>query len=93
MTKLGDPTGLVEYLPAPVPQIRPHFGTGDVVWAQARGLPSWPGKIVDEAEVGKGRPDDGKVSRLGMICRSWKYGNVGYYTLKFSKQTDRKQQH
>ena len=44
-----------------IPHIRPHFDVGDVVWAQARGLPSWPGKIVDESKVGKGKPDDGKV--------------------------------
>lgn len=40
---------------------RPQFDIGDIVWAQARGLPSWPGKVVDASEVGKGRPDDGKV--------------------------------
>ncbi|KAK3733778.1 hypothetical protein QZH41_004404 [Actinostola sp. cb2023] len=43
-----------------IPHMRPHFDVGDVVWAQARGLPSWPGKIVDESKVGKGKPDDGK---------------------------------
>lgn len=45
-----------------VPITRPQFDIGDIVWAQARGLPSWPGKVVDASEVGKGRPDDGKVS-------------------------------
>ena len=45
----------------PVPITRPQFEIGDIVWAQARGLPSWPGKVVDASEVGKGRPDDGKV--------------------------------
>jgi hypothetical protein len=44
-----------------IPHVRPHFDIGDVVWAQARGLPSWPGQIVDESKVGKGRADDGKV--------------------------------
>lgn len=43
-----------------VPITRPQFDIGDIVWAQARGLPSWPGKVVDASEVGKGRPDDGK---------------------------------
>lgn len=37
-----------------------EFTIGDVVWAQARGLPSWPGKIVDERDVGSGRADNGK---------------------------------
>ena len=37
---------------------------GDIVWAQARGLPSWPGKVVDASEVGKARPDDGKVCQF-----------------------------
>ena len=59
MAKLRDSAELVECLPSL--QVRPHFGIGDIVWAQARGLPSWPGKIVDETIVGKGRPDDGKV--------------------------------
>lgn len=45
----------------PVSITRPQFDIGDIVWAQARGLPSWPGKVVDASEVGKGRPDDGKV--------------------------------
>lgn len=50
-----------EHLDKPrVPNIRPQFEIGDIVWAQARGLPSWPGKVVDASEVGKGRPDDGK---------------------------------
>ena len=40
---------------------RPQFDIGDIVWAQAHGLPSWPGKVVDASEVGKQRPDDGKV--------------------------------
>ena len=44
-----------------VPNIRPQFEIGDIVWAQARGFPSWPGKVVDASEVGKGRPDEGKV--------------------------------
>ena len=45
-----------------VPNVKPQFEIGDIVWAQARGLPSWPGKVVDASEVGKGRPDDGKVT-------------------------------
>lgn len=45
----------------PLPITRPQFDIGDIVWAQARGLPSWPGKVVDASEVGKGTPDDGKV--------------------------------
>lgn len=45
----------------PVSITRPQFDIGDIVWAQARGLPSWPGKVVDASEVGKARPDDGKV--------------------------------
>ena len=50
------------YLDKPhIPNIRPQFEIGDIVWAQARGLPSWPGKVVDPSEVGKGKPDDGKV--------------------------------
>lgn len=49
----------------PVPITRPQFDIGDIVWAQARGLPSWPGKVVDASEVGKGTPDDGKV---GKVC-------------------------
>ena len=57
---------------AVVPQTRPHFEIGDIVWAQARGLPSWPGKIVDETEVGKGQPDDGKVKG------GWALNNKGY---------------
>ncbi|XP_032242526.2 putative GPI-anchored protein pfl2 isoform X2 [Nematostella vectensis] len=44
---------------------KPYFSTGDVVWAQARGLPSWPGQIVDESTVGKGHADEGKVFRHG----------------------------
>ncbi|XP_046846836.1 uncharacterized threonine-rich GPI-anchored glycoprotein PJ4664.02-like [Xenia sp. Carnegie-2017] len=32
-----------------------QFTTGDIVWAQARGLPSWPGKIVDERDVANGK--------------------------------------
>ena len=31
------------------------------MWAQARGFPSWPGKVVDASEVGKSRADEGKV--------------------------------
>ena len=46
-----------EYHPA-------EFTIGDVVWAQARGLPSWPGKIVDERDVGGVRADNGKVTAL-----------------------------
>lgn len=46
-----------------IPHVRPHFDIGDVVWAQARGLPSWPGQIVDESKVGKGRADEGKVRK------------------------------
>ncbi|KAJ7391846.1 hypothetical protein OS493_016136 [Desmophyllum pertusum] len=50
-----------EYLHVPpVPITRPQFEIGDIVWAQARGLPSWPGKVVDPSEVGKGTPDVGK---------------------------------
>ena len=39
-----------------------EFTIGDIVWAQARGLPSWPGKIVDERDVGHGKApaDSGK---------------------------------
>lgn len=42
-----------------------EFTIGDIVWAQARGLPSWPGKIVDERDVGHGKAaaDFGKVKR------------------------------
>lgn len=42
-----------------------EFTIGDIVWAQARGLPSWPGKIVDERDVGHGKAaaDIGKVNR------------------------------
>ena len=41
-----------------------EFTIGDIVWAQARGLPSWPGKIVDERDVGHGKApaDTGKVN-------------------------------
>ena len=41
-----------------------EFTIGDIVWAQARGLPSWPGKIVDERDVGHGKApaDSGKVN-------------------------------
>lgn len=50
-----------EYLEkSQVHNIRPQFEIGDIVWAQARGLPSWPGKVVDASEVGKSRPDEGK---------------------------------
>ncbi|XP_033732890.1 uncharacterized protein LOC117322222 [Pecten maximus] len=40
----------------------PHnFTTGDLVWGQIRGFPSWPGKVVDEKEVKEGHtPDAGK---------------------------------
>ena len=43
-----------------------EFTIGDIVWAQARGLPSWPGKIVHERDVGNGKTaaDIGKV----IIC-------------------------
>ena len=51
-----------------VPNVKPQFEIGDIVWAQARGLPSWPGKVVDASEVGKGRPDDGKVT-IYTSCR------------------------
>ena len=57
----------------PTPNTRPHFDIGDIVWAQARGLPSWPGKVVDEHEVGKGRPDDGKVCQfIVYVAKSFK---------------------
>ncbi|XP_067020394.1 uncharacterized protein [Acropora muricata] len=50
-----------EYLERPhVHNIRPQFEIGDIVWAQARGFPSWPGKVVDASEVGKSRADEGK---------------------------------
>lgn len=56
------PSTADEHLDKPrVPNVKPQFEIGDIVWAQARGLPSWPGKVVDASEVGKGRPDDGKV--------------------------------
>ena len=51
----------------PVPIARPQFDIGDIVWAQARGLPSWPGKVVDASEVGKARADDGKVWHFATI--------------------------
>lgn len=55
------PSTADEHLDKPrVPNVKPQFEIGDIVWAQARGLPSWPGKVVDASEVGKGRPDDGK---------------------------------
>lgn len=54
----------------PVPIVRPHFDIGDIVWAQARGLPSWPGKIVDENKVGKGKADDGKVHATSYLFPS-----------------------
>ena len=47
---------------APECAVPAEFTIGDVVWAQARGLPSWPGKIVDERDVGSGKPDTGKVN-------------------------------
>ena len=57
------PSTADEHLEKPrVPNVKPQFEIGDIVWAQARGLPSWPGKVVDASEVGKGRPDDGKVT-------------------------------
>ena len=57
------PSTADEHLDKPrVQNVRPQFEIGDIVWAQARGLPSWPGKVVDASEVGKGRPDDGKVT-------------------------------
>ena len=43
---------------------RPQFDIGDIVWAQARALPSWPGKVVDASELGKARPNDGKVCQF-----------------------------
>ncbi|XP_069120369.1 methyl-CpG-binding domain protein 5-like [Argopecten irradians] len=44
------------------PSSYPHnFTTGDLVWGQIRGFPSWPGKVVDEKEVKEGHtPDAGK---------------------------------
>ena len=60
------PSTADEHLDKPrVPNVKPQFEIGDIVWAQARGLPSWPGKVVDASEVGKGRPDDGKVTPGG----------------------------
>ena len=49
-----------------------EFTIGDIVWAQARGLPSWPGKIVDERDVGHGKAaaDIGKVSTQSRRCPS-----------------------
>ncbi len=39
------------------------FNTGDLVWGQIRGFPSWPGKLVHENEVrGTPKTEDGKVS-------------------------------
>ena len=45
-----------------------EFTIGDIVWAQARGLPSWPGKIVDERDVGHGKApaDSGKVNNRSL---------------------------
>ncbi|GAB1610191.1 mucin-3A-like, partial [Argonauta hians] len=38
------------------------FNTGDLVWGQIRGFPSWPGKLVDISEVkGNQKPEDGKL--------------------------------
>ena len=36
------------------------FNTGDLVWGQIRGFPSWPGKLVD-TESKEGPVEEGKV--------------------------------
>ena len=41
-------------------QHRP-FNTGDLVWGQIRGFPSWPGKLVD-MEYKLGELEDGRVT-------------------------------
>ena len=44
------------------------FNTGDLVWGQIRGYPSWPGKIVHESEVrGHHESEDGKVCLSGHL--------------------------
>ncbi|XP_045210139.2 uncharacterized protein LOC123561679 [Mercenaria mercenaria] len=37
------------------------FSTGDLVWGQIRGFPSWPGKLVDNTESKCGDTIEGKV--------------------------------
>lgn len=62
----------------PVPQPKRHFNIGDIVWAQARGLPSWPGQIVDENRVGKGQPDDGKVKLINYLSLNVSFDTLFY---------------
>ncbi|XP_022087083.1 uncharacterized protein LOC110977353 isoform X2 [Acanthaster planci] len=39
-----------------------HLEIGDLVWGPIRGYPSWPGKLVSEAEVrGRSRREEGKM--------------------------------
>ncbi|XP_078580682.1 uncharacterized protein LOC144864473 isoform X1 [Branchiostoma floridae x Branchiostoma japonicum] len=47
----------------PTPRGPRNFSTGDLVWGQIRGFPSWPGKLVQENDV-KGnhvKSEEGKV--------------------------------
>ncbi|CAI9735176.1 mucin-3A methyl-CpG-binding domain 5 [Octopus vulgaris] len=38
------------------------FNTGDLVWGQIRGFPSWPGKLINISEVkGNQKPEAGKL--------------------------------
>lgn len=38
------------------------FNTGDLVWGQIRGFPSWPGKLVDSEAGQDSQLEEGKVS-------------------------------
>lgn len=42
------------------------FNTGDLVWGQIRGYPSWPGKLVDESSV-KGNHQKTEYGKVGHV--------------------------
>ena len=44
------------------------FNTGDLVWGQIRGFPSWPGKLVD-TDNKEGPVEEGKV----ILCLLYSY--------------------
>lgn len=53
-----------ETLPKEGPPEPVTFNTGDLVWGQIRGFPSWPGKLVD-SDDNQGIPlEEGKVCCL-----------------------------
>ena len=54
--------GLTEIKTKEGPSEPVTFNTGDLVWGQIRGFPSWPGKLVDNDDNMGGELEDGKVS-------------------------------